>query len=161
AATDPAFGASGLGEGIGHLSGTSAVADEAVGNGRSVLFAFDPLYRAWTQGTERLVWNAIMGPNPTVARGLALRSPDRVAAIRVAREAAVAVSPFDSATRIAVAKRDARVTRRLLGSYGLTGKRIHMGGTILFLIQNRRALDAEEQPFFAPLLIDLKQAGVH
>ena len=68
AAGDDAYATSGLTLGVDALGGTTAVADEAVGAGRVVSFSFDPNFRAWTQGTQRLLWNAIVGPDPAGLR---------------------------------------------------------------------------------------------
>ena len=64
AASDAAYATSGLALGVPALAGTSAVVDEAVGLGRAVLFAIDPNFRAWTQGTQRILLNALIGPDP-------------------------------------------------------------------------------------------------
>ena len=65
----PAFGGedfavSGLSTGSDRLGGTAAVVDEPMGDGRTIVFSTDPNYRAWTEGTQRILWNAILGPNP-------------------------------------------------------------------------------------------------
>jgi hypothetical protein len=66
---------SGFAEGEEQLHGTAAVVDEAYGDGRVVLFGFEPNYRAFTDGTAKLLRNAILGPVPdTLAAG---RAPGR------------------------------------------------------------------------------------
>ena len=67
--TYPAFGSadfavSGLGTGADRLGGTAAVVDEPMGDGRSIVFSIDPNFRAWTEGTQQILWNAILGPDP-------------------------------------------------------------------------------------------------
>ncbi|MGH3341670.1 MAG: M14 family zinc carboxypeptidase, partial [Carbonactinosporaceae bacterium] len=44
------------------LGGTASVIDEAVGSGRAVVFASEPNFRAFTDGTARILLNAIRGP---------------------------------------------------------------------------------------------------
>jgi hypothetical protein len=44
------------------LAGQPAAVDEAYGSGRVVLFPYDLNFRGLTQGTQRLLWNAIYGP---------------------------------------------------------------------------------------------------
>ena len=160
AASSPAFGVSGLDEGVGQLAGSAAIADEHVGAGRVVLFSFDPNFRAWTQGTERILWNAIVGPDPEPANGLAIASAARIAAVREARTAAAALPELGSAIRVAVARADARATEDALRAYGAHFVRHRYNGGVLFLVANRRDLSAEEHPFFAPLLQRLQEEGV-
>jgi len=60
----PDFAVSGLPTGADRLGGTAAVVDEPMGSGRTIVFSVDPAYRAWTDGTEQILRNAILGPNP-------------------------------------------------------------------------------------------------
>jgi Zinc carboxypeptidase len=67
--TYPAFGSedfavSGLATGADRLGGTAAVVDEPMGAGRTIVFSTDPNFRAWTEGMQQVLWNAILGPNP-------------------------------------------------------------------------------------------------
>ncbi len=50
----------GYAEGTGALAGTAAVVDEGAGAGRTVLFSFDPAFRGYARGTERLLANALL-----------------------------------------------------------------------------------------------------
>src|SRR3712207_6973997 len=49
----PDFFVSGFADGAEELGGTAAVIDEPVGDGRAVLFSFEPNFRAFTDGTQR------------------------------------------------------------------------------------------------------------
>jgi hypothetical protein len=60
----PDFAVSGLPTGADRLGGTAAVVDEPMGDGRTIVFSVDPNFRAWTEGTQQILWNAILGPNP-------------------------------------------------------------------------------------------------
>jgi hypothetical protein len=64
--TGSSFFAGGYAHGTGSLHGTAAVTDESIGAGRTVLFAYDPAFRGYVEGTERLVANALLAP-PTGA----------------------------------------------------------------------------------------------
>lgn len=46
------------------LAGRVAAVDEPFGDGRVVLFPFDVNFRGYTLGTLRVLWNAIVGPDP-------------------------------------------------------------------------------------------------
>ena len=56
------FFVSGFARGAEELGGTAAVIDEPFGDGRVVLLASDPNYRAWTIGMQKVLRNAILGP---------------------------------------------------------------------------------------------------
>jgi hypothetical protein len=60
----PDFAVSGLATGSDRLGGTAAVVDEPMGDGRTIVFSTDPNFRAWTDGMQQVLWNAILGPNP-------------------------------------------------------------------------------------------------
>ena len=87
-AGDPDWFVSGFAEGEEQLHGTAAVVDEAYGDGRVVLFGFEPNYRAFTDGTAKLLRNAILGPVPdTLAAGMAPgRAPVRQQATAAATD---------------------------------------------------------------------------
>ena len=154
------YATSGLALGVGGLAGTSAVADEAVGSGRVVSFASDPNFRAWTQGTQRLLWNAIVGPNPAGMHGLAAGSKERAAAEKAAQDAAATVVDFGSAIRIRVRAADATATAKILSRRGAEVARFDLGSDVLFLVANRKDLSAEESPLFDFVVRDLDKAGI-
>jgi hypothetical protein len=160
-AADVAFASSGLTLGIDALAGTSAVADEAVGAGRVVSFSFDPNFRAWSQGTQRLLWNAIVGPVPVGVGAAPLAgSKERAAAEKAAQDAAGAVVEFGSAIRIRVRAADAAVTAKILNRHGAEVARIDLGAEVLFLVANRKDLSYEEHPYFGTVVRELDKAGI-
>jgi hypothetical protein len=93
------FFVSGYTTGSSALRGTPAATDEPSGAGRVVLFAFDPAFRGYVEGGERLLANALLAPavaatgrSARVARALdpsaldAAASPDRDTTVQVAAE---------------------------------------------------------------------------
>jgi len=60
----PDFAVSGLPTGADRLGGTAAVVDEPMGSGRTIVFSVDPNVSDWTEGTQQILRNAILGPNP-------------------------------------------------------------------------------------------------
>jgi hypothetical protein len=131
------FFVSGYADGIGALGGSAAVVDERVGSGRTVAFGFEPNFRAFTDGTQRVLRNAILGSDPAAA-GIAsvrARSAARSAARRSARRMRGAHSP----ARLVVAARGDRATRRLLRRKGLRfrSERAHRRTTFLIGTRGR------------------------
>ena len=58
------FFVSGQADGAAALGGRPAATDERVGSGRVVAFGFDPNFRAFADGTEKLLRNAVFGADP-------------------------------------------------------------------------------------------------
>ena len=160
-ATDPAYATSGLTIGVETLAGSSAVVDEAVGGGRVVSFSVDPNFRAWTQGTQRMLWNAIVGDDPAgVGAAPAAGSRVRAAAEKAAQDAAAALPDVGSAIRIRVARTDAAAAAKILNRHGAEVTRIDLGADTLFLVANRQDLSYDEHPFFGLVVRDLERAGI-
>lgn len=152
---DPAFHTSGLAIGVDELADTAAIIDEAVGKGRSIVFSFDPNFRGWTEGTQRLLWNALYGPAPAAPGAF---SPSQQAEARnAAMGAAKALPALGKPIRIVVASGDADLTRALLLKYGAEFKELRKAERSIFLIENRQALSREEHPFITDLARDLRQ----
>ena len=55
---------SGYEVGASELGGTQRSWDEAYGDGRVVAFAGEPNFRGFTDGTQKVLWNAVYGPDP-------------------------------------------------------------------------------------------------
>jgi hypothetical protein len=161
APSSPGFGVSGLAEGVNQLAGTAAVVDEAVGDGRAIVFSIEPNFRGWTVGTQRLLWNAILGQDPSEARVARVDVFAREAAVRRARTAALKLPQLGSAIRICVGRADASATAETIQAFGGHAVRRSLpGGGVLFLVANRRDLSVEEHPFFASLVRSLLRSGV-
>jgi hypothetical protein len=153
AAGDPAYHTSGLAIGIDELAGSAAIVDEAVGSGRAIVFSFDPNFRAWTDGTQRLLWNALYGANPAPVAAPAAKT--RTSALAQADRAAQALPGLGKAIRIVVSPADADVTRALLQRYSAEFKESRKPDRIVFLIANRDTLSWEEHPFAMDLVREL------
>jgi hypothetical protein len=67
----PRFDSSGLVLGLDRLPGSSAIVDEAYGDGRVTIFGFDANFRASTWGTQRILWNVLFGPEPHLSEASA------------------------------------------------------------------------------------------
>ena len=135
--------------------------DEAVGSGRVVAFSVDPNFRAWTQGTQRVLWNALVGPAPaSPTRGLLAGSKERAAAEAAALAAANALPDVGSAIRVRVRAADATATAKILNRHGVTVVRQDLGADVLFLVANKKDLSFEEHPSFGLIVRDLDKAGI-
>jgi hypothetical protein len=154
------FFVSGLDSGAEQLGGTAAVVDEQVGAGRATVFSFDPVFRGWTDGTQRLLWNAIMGTDPFAGVAARAGSPRRAEDERAARAAAQQLPQVAAPFRLRVAGRDVAETKRVLTSLGATWVRVAGAQPALFLIANPRELSAEEHPFITRLAGELAAQGV-
>jgi hypothetical protein len=151
-ADSPDWFVSGFQRGAEELGGTAAVVDEPTGKGRSVVFAGDPNFRAFTDGTARMLFNAITGPDPT-----AKVSPEgRTLAARAAGE----LPSLESPIRVTVRSADASRTADLLRSLGARWVERRSGGLTLYAIDNPRALSAEQHPWSGRLPTMLRDAGV-
>jgi len=160
----PSFGSedffvSGFASGEEELGGTAAVADEPVGTGRLVLFTTDPNYRAWTQGMQKILWNALFGADPWTGRapkaGSAARAADEAAAI-----AAAEALPDQSAIKLSVHQRDADATKALIRRYTTNYTVAKATGKVTYLIANPGGLSVDEHPFIGLLSQDLVDAGI-
>lgn len=148
----------GLDVGAETLTGTAVVADERVGEGRVISFAVDPNFRGWTMGMQRVLWNALLGPDPVAVA--ARPRVDRAAAVRTARAAARALPPVGSwPLRIGVAPEDADAAETVLAALGAEVYRSRTPAYVLLQVANRRERTAEERPS-AALLARLEARGV-
>ena len=158
AADSPEWFVSGFERGASELGGTAAVVDEKVGRGRAVLFGGEPNFRAFTDGTARLLVNAIVGPDPspgTTATGLAAPAPSSAAAKRAA-ELPSAESPI----RVTVRAADAARTAALLRSFGARWYERRIGDTVRYVIDNPRGLPVDQHPYAGRLVSRMRGSGI-
>jgi hypothetical protein len=154
------FFVSGLDSGAEQLAGTSAVIDEAVGQGRVTVFTFDPVFRGWADGTQRILWNAIAGPDPFTAAAARAGSQARAEEERVALSAALRLPQVAAPFRLTVSRSDVQATTDVLSRFEASWVRLRGPGDVVFLIANARELSAEEHPFVARLPEALAAEGV-
>ena len=116
------FFVSGLDTGADQLGGTAAVVDEAVGQGRATVFSFDPVFRGWADGTQRILWNASFGTDPFPEAAARAGSPGRLEDERTARAAAERLPQVAAPFRLTV-----RAARRAGDRGGADGARRPVG----------------------------------
>ncbi len=141
------FFVSGFATGEEELGGTAAVIDEAVGSGRSIVFSFEPNFRAFTDGTQEILFNAIFGADQGAASaarsGAPSRADDEVAARRAANRLLSLQSPIRLSVRQGGASEAERIVGRFTDDYTVQSSR----GRVSFVIANREGLTADEHPF--------------
>ena len=154
------FFVSGYARGKNELYSRPAAVDEAVGDGRVIVFSSDPNCRGFTQGTQRVLWNAIFGPDPSgtapaAPAGSAARAQDEAAA-----KAAADALTDETELRLVVTAADESAARTVLDGRGARYGVTVAGGEASFRIANPDDLTAEEHPYAMQLPNDLEDAGV-
>ncbi|MCW2899119.1 MAG: hypothetical protein JWO67_1384 [Streptosporangiaceae bacterium] len=146
---------SGFERGGSELAGTAAVSDEPTGRGRTVLFAAEPNFRAFTDGTAKLLYNAIVSraPGSSGSAGTASSTDEAV-------RAAGALPSLESPIRVSVRAADAARTAAALRSVGAAWTVRSSGGVVRYVIDNPKGLAADHHPFARRLPSVLSGAGV-
>ena len=149
----PAWFVSGYEEGASELARTAVVADEKYGDGRVVVFAGEPNFRGFTDGMQKVLWNAVYGRNPAGAK----RPADAKAERADAKRAANRLTSFEDQMVVTVRSSAAAQVERLLASYGVTveGTRVR-GSLVRFRIDTG---SGEESPYARRLASDLTGLG--
>ena len=137
AAGSPDFYVSGYAAGEEELGGTAAVTDEPAGDGRTVLFASEPNFRAYTTGMQKMLWNALFGADPWRGSAAAIASSARASSERTAVAAArdVTTAGFGG-IRLTVRRASAERTRQLLGRLGASYRVLRSPRKVSFLVPN-------------------------
>ena len=145
------FALSGFAVGADELLGTAAVTDERYVDGRVVLFASDPNFRAFTDGTQKILRNAVLGPDPAPLR--AGTSADRTAATAAAQ----AVPDLSGDLLVTVRPGLADRTGQLLTSFGLTATRSAADGGVRLRVAGFGSSDGN--PVSRSLVRALRELG--
>ncbi|MFI7523512.1 M14 family zinc carboxypeptidase [Micromonospora globbae] len=158
------FWANGYTVGVDALRGTAAVVDEPTGAGRAVLFAFNPLFRAYNENGLHLVANALLYP---ASAGPAGRSAAPTAAAVDPARARAAAAPVAEdlgggwrPITIEVAGADLARTRAVVERFTADARTSVAGGSAYLVIPNREGRQADEHPFLGDLVRALREEGV-
>jgi hypothetical protein len=154
------FFVSGFAQGESELGGTAAVVDEPAGSGRVVLFTTDPNFRAWTPGMQKMLRNAVLGPDAFTGAAPRAGSQGRAAAEKVAKDAAGKVAALESPLRLSVEPGSVDTARAVLARHGASYTLRTSASKATFLIANPGGLSGDEHPYAAALPADLGAAGV-
>ncbi|MFI5929555.1 M14 family zinc carboxypeptidase [Micromonospora sp. NPDC051543] len=153
------FWANGYTVGADTLKGTAAVVDEPTGAGRAVLFAFNPLFRAYNENGLHLVANALLYPPGAPD---ARRTPGGDAA-RASAAAAPVAADLGGGWRpitIEVAAADLPRARAVVERFTTDARTAAKDTSAYVVIPNPQGLQADEHPFTNDLVRALRAAGV-
>ena len=153
------FYVSGLADGERNLYGTPAVIDEPARDGRVVLMPSDPFYKGHMEGSRKILWNAIFGPDPA-QDGRRLDPAVYERAVERARRAAFDEPSWPMAIRVSVPSADEAEVRRLLRGFDARFIVRRDGDVARFRIRNSRELSAEEHPWVNQFALALQRSGV-
>jgi hypothetical protein len=132
-AKDPDWFISGFASGAGQLRNTAAVVDEGYGDGRVVLFGFEPNYRGFTEGTQQILRNAMLGPMPSELPAV----PQELR-----RTTSDVTQPVSDRMVVTVKAGASDSVRALLDQYGAKATTIMTDGQVSFRIDlTRRSSD--------------------
>jgi hypothetical protein len=150
------FFISGQADGAEAMGGTAAAVDERFGSGRVVAFNFDPNFRAFTDGTQRMLRNAMFGREPAAARSVKSMTAARAQARESTQSLTVAKSPL----RLVVRARGEQAARRVLDGYGARYQVQRSPGRVGFVIANPGEQIGDEHPYARELHGSLREADV-
>ncbi|MEV6492481.1 carboxypeptidase, partial [Actinoplanes sp. NPDC051633] len=157
--SDDRFWYNGYAERADLLKGTAAAVDEPTGAGHAVLFAFNPLFRAYNESGMQLVANALLYPASDSA-SMRASGVDPARAAAAARPAPANLGGEWRPARIQVAAADLDRARSVVTRYTGTATASVVGGSAYLTIPNPQGLQLDEHPFLKDLVSDLKSAGI-
>jgi len=147
----PDWFVSGFARGERELAGTAAAVDEEYADGRLVLLAAEPNFRAFTTGTQQIVWNAMFGPDPASSRPAARLGERRAEAAAAARD----LRTLTGRMVVSVRPSAADSVRAIFARYGVDARswRVSPGKT-RFAVPMR---SAEQSPYARDVVADLSR----
>ncbi|WP_221640153.1 M14 family zinc carboxypeptidase [Actinoallomurus bryophytorum] len=159
---DDTFWSNGYTVGADALKGTAAVVDEPAGAGSAVLFAFDPLFRAYNEVGIHLVANALLAGAP-VQKAVPATPGAGADSLRAAAAKAPVRADLGGEWRpitVQVAKADLARAETVIGRYTDTAKSAVAGDSAYITIPNPGGLSAHEHPFLRDMVRALHDTGV-
>jgi hypothetical protein len=143
------------------LRGTVALTDEPYGAGHVILFANNPLFRAYEESGEHLVANAVLYPESGAAlRTLRSATEDTRAAAKPAAPAEPNLGGQWRPIQIQVAASQLDAALVVVRRHAEPAAVAEDGATALITIANPEGLQADEHPFARGLLRELRGGGI-
>jgi hypothetical protein len=156
--TGGSFWTNGYSVGADTLRGSAAVVDEPIGAGHAVLYAYNPLFRAYNDSGIQLVANALlMGSGPAAADSA------RAEAARMTAQDAPVAADLGGQWRpisLTVAAQDAKAVASLIAQYTDAVTKSTAHGRTVFTIANPQGLTADEHPFLRKLVQQIDEKGI-
>ena len=156
---------SGYQEGAEELGETAFEISEPVGRGDVTVFASDPNFRAFSDGTARMLFDAIVASRGAEARqvGAAPRAGAKVRATDVAKARKAAqqlVHPYGAALQVRVDRSDAEATAEVVREHAANVRVERSGETATVYVPAGRRASADPAGWVRDLPATLDDAGV-
>ena len=166
--SDDRFWFNGYTQGADALKATVALTDEPFGQGHVVLFAYDPLFRAYEESGEHLFANALLYPTGGSAlRKLRAETVDGAspkAQPKIRRAEAQAPAPDLGGSwrpiRLTVPEAQAGAALAIVRRYAEPARVEHANGDVTIVLANPKGLQADQHPFARDLVQALRTEGV-
>lgn len=149
---------SGYSEGENVLVGSAGLVDEKLGQGRVVLFSGEPNFRAFTEGPQLFLLNAIVYPQDAKAEGRDVRSSPQARAAAM-QSVGPSIGP-GRPIRLKVPIPDLTAALEVVDGFTDHAAVAHVGRRAVIEIPNPTGLDPEMHPYSGELLPALRDAGV-
>ncbi|GIH26247.1 peptidase M14 [Acrocarpospora phusangensis] len=154
---DGRFWSNGYTVGSDTLKGTVALTNEPTGAGHAVLFAYNPLFRAYNENGIHLVANALLQPEGApAAQQRSARPVPPAAEVQELPNLGGEWRPIV----IQVADADLARTQAVVERYTGTAQIASADGSTYLTIPNPEGLPADEHPYVRDLVNDLNVAGI-
>lgn len=159
--TDDTFWSNGYTVGAEALKGTASLVDEPTGAGHAVLFAYNPLFRAYNENGIHLLANAVLYPASQASPKAKLRvAPDTLRSAAATAEEPPNLGGEWRPIVIQVADADLARAQAVVERYTDTAQTASADGSSYITIPNPDGLPADEHPFVRDLVRDLGTAGI-
>jgi hypothetical protein len=164
-ATSPDWFTSGYQKGAEELGTTAAEVDQRAGTGHVTVFSVEPNFRAFTDGSARLLYDAIVDSrNATTARPATpaprIGSAARLPAEQRARLAATKiVQPLGADLIVTARTADAATTARVLRAHGVTYRTSRASMSVSYFVDFGRRAASDPAPWVRTLPDELTRDG--
>jgi hypothetical protein len=166
--SDDRFWFNGYTQGADAVKGTAALTDEPFGSGHVVLFAYDPVFRAYEESGEHMLANALLypvgGPALKTLRAETVDGASPGARSEIRRAEAQTPAPDLGGSwrpiRLTVPAAQEAAALAVVRRYAEPAAVERANGAAVIVLANPDGLQADEHPFARDLLRALRTEGV-